>query len=65
MKKTDTNYYLELGTRQCARCGLPVDLTDLHPDSLEIPTDGTTWYVVHGDDEACRDDRRGWVVESI
>lgn len=49
--------------RDCARCGMPVDLNDLHPDSLEIPTDGTHWYVVHGNKETCGDDRRAWVVE--
>lgn len=60
----DTKYYLELGKRDCARCGLPVDLSNLHPNSLEIPTDGTHWTIVHGSEDLCGDDQRGWVIES-
>lgn len=61
--KNDTEYYIEQGERTCARCGLPVKLDNLHPDSLEIPTDGSFWEIVHGDGETCCNDERGWVIQ--
>jgi len=60
----DTNRWISLGERPCARCGMPVKLNKLHPDSLEIPQNGERWYVVHGSKETCGKDQRAWVVEN-
>lgn len=38
----DTNYCSD----KCTVCGLPVNLDDLHPDSVEVPSDGK-WSVLH------------------
>lgn len=38
--------------KNCTICGLPVDLENLHPDSLEVPTE-STFYVAH---HSCQDD---------
>lgn len=52
----------ELDKVYCARCGEPVDLENLHPDSFSVPEDGFKWYAVHVD---CAGDFRGWVVEIL
>jgi hypothetical protein len=34
-------------TKKCNVCGTSVNLTELHPNSLEVPTDGTEWSAMH------------------
>jgi hypothetical protein len=58
----ETKFYLKQGERPCARCGFPVHLDNLHPDSLPIPEDDTPWEIVHGDGDVCGEDSRGWVI---
>lgn len=49
----------------CNRCGLPVDLTELHPNSLEVLKGASpdSWYVVHGDGDQCGEDQRAWITQ--
>jgi len=50
----------------CNRCGMPIDLDNLHPDSLPIPEEGEygeDWTAVHGSGEICGDDERAWIIE--
>jgi len=49
----------------CIRCGEPVDLNYLHPNSLSVPEDypEAKIYAVHGDGKVCGVDRRAWIVE--
>ena len=48
----------------CIRCDEPVNLENMHPDSLSIPDD-ENWYAVHGPDDECVDDFRAWIVHTV
>ena len=50
----------------CARCGMLIDLDNLHPDSLPVPQDGEygeDFTAVHGAEDICGDDPRAWIIE--
>lgn len=34
-------------TERCNICDTPVDTNNMHPDSLELPTDGSEYSVTH------------------
>lgn len=65
---------MKAGMRNCGICDTPVDLTDVHPNSLPVPEtsiDTDTWSVIHvscgavqgGDDSIDPDDNRAWITE--
>ncbi|MCC6191356.1 MAG: hypothetical protein IT318_20225 [Anaerolineales bacterium] len=64
---TRQQYDERLQGLRCAICDQQMDIAEgLHPDSLDIPgpeDDGLEWQIRHvpQDDDACGDDRRGWV----
>ena len=57
-------FEIERKIKKCVRCGEPINLENLHPDSLPIPEEGK-WYAVHGNGDVCGEDRRAWIVEYL
>lgn len=63
-------------SRKCTICDLPVDLSNMHPNSLPVPTDGAEWSAMHAGCAAGEDawsganpsdddlsDERAWIKE--